>query len=363
MVKNCVAKRSTTKKVKHAPVGTPLVQAGGGRGDIVYTADGTKIQIATGGGIPGSSLCCKRWSLHPLEGVVYDTAHPLLGVGQECSCTNPWSKKCSSCPHTTRTLIRFLQIGSKIRKVCSERGTDAEELLRAEPWSWYSALDHIRGEGTIKPPWMQLRRTLFFVLPLNTSREPLPQPKEIISLPNFEYDPSDSIAIPGLPLSVQLQTYKGELSTPLELVLLHAYPLGYTQEMSAEVAAMWKKIEKMDAPLQKSMLQKLIRWGQSIQVGEEGDHGDILVRCAFLALAFGNGQFTPEIGDHSTGQRLAFHRMAIILIEDGIDPQDIETIPYWAALAGTQQINPTPLPSCILLKAMDVLVRARNSDN
>jgi hypothetical protein len=105
-------------------------------------------------------------------------------------------------------------------------------------------------------------------------------------------------------------------------------------------------------------MQKLVRWGRSLDI----EHGDVLLCATFLALVRGPGQFLPALKVYSTGGRLAFQRLAIILVEDSVDPDDVPGISYWGALAAVlQEQRSVQVPDCVLHFAFGVLVRARAS--
>ena len=110
------------------------------------------------GYVPASrKACLKSPTLGEIApGVISDDYLPHAGIGQGCSCANPFFK----CTHEGTATFSFKQIGTKILKVCENRGTNADALLRGV-WTWKEALAVIKGPSDLAIPWMQLRRTLF----------------------------------------------------------------------------------------------------------------------------------------------------------------------------------------------------------
>jgi hypothetical protein len=399
--------------------GPALVQVGAVAGDVLCSADGTRLRLITGV-VRASRSACARRCVRVRHGAPTDDLRPEAGIGQSCCCGNPWPR----CNHRPLASFTFLSVGSKIRKICQQRGTDPEALLRKEPWEWKDALTLIKGESNEAPPWMQLRRTIFtvevrlllqyltiaraakkgplylsgvspphwnlgwegvsgaspphigFRIPRSVLVEirafllgPLaPRPRRLIRLTN-----DASLLAPessDLHFAGHTRVVPGIDKEEAQLAWYPSYPSYPDQESGVEVASVsnligtserekfvWSEISALNPSQLKSFMQKLVRWGSAVDVAD----GDLALRAAFVALFFGPGMFLPDLRQHSTGPRLALQRLVVILFEDGVAKEDVGDLTYWAALAGVLQHTPTPVPLEVVRRALGALSRARRS--
>jgi hypothetical protein len=364
-------KMSANKKKRGpSPSGRDPAQAvilrGATEGDVVVSADGTEIRVARGF-VKGSSRGCEEWGMTLLpattRGVGYDSLERCAPLGQGCDCGR--AKFWTGCSHPATATLVFLAVGTKIRSTCSRCGTDPERLLQGE-WDWRSALHHIKGQSS-ESPTLQLRRSMFGLEARKGPRVEGTQaqaPSE--ELPVATAPPEVPEEVPGAPVPGG-ETYGvpglKDVRLPAPLVTSIDNPAAVAAGVVPTVTPeLYGAVSKLSPSQLKSLLQKLVRWGESVQC--EDYDTDAVLACAFVCLVVGKGQFLPELGQHSKGPRLALQRMVISLVEDGVSKEDVgDELAYYAALAAVcQETGALPAPS-LAQAAVRMLVRGRRSDS
>ena len=337
------------------------------------TGDGTEILIASGY-VKGSARGCEEWGMTMLASAVYDQFERCAGLGQGCACGR--AKCWTGCSHPATATLVFLAVGSKIRTTSARCGTDPEELLKGE-WNWLSVLKHIKGRSS-ESPSLQIRRSMFDLKANKTlkaegteAQTPSPSSASVSepvgAPPAIAIGPEAAVAeVPGAPVpGGDLYDVPGFPSMRLRVLMVTS--IANPVEVAAAVvptvtAALYETVARLSPSQLKSLLQKLVRWGEGVVCVDED--ADAVLVCAFVALMVGPGQFLPELGQHSKGPRLALQRTVITLVEDGISPGDVgDELAYYAALAGvTQESGGLPAPS-VIQAAARMLVRGRHSDS
>ena len=324
-----------------------IIQNGARKDDILETEDGTVVRI-TSGKVKGSIRGCKAWRLPLLPGVQYDSLDKCVALGQSCSCMN---KGFIECTHEPSASFAIESIGHKLLEACERCGTESGSLLN-KVLTWAQALRIVRGDSD-EIPSLQLRRTLFHHAP-ELKPSDVPSGSRVVKDP---FKSGESVLVrevPGLP-GVFAECSPGDYG--------HDERASVAKEVVVEAAGAdcYDKVCLLTPPQLKSLLQKLIRWGKSVEV--VGNLANAVLSSAFIALVFGPGQFLPELGLHSKGPRLALQRAVVAMFEDGIDPGDASSLTFLAATAAICQERPFKLSKRFLLAVCQILIRARHSNS
>ncbi len=324
--------------------------------DVVLATDGTEIRIVTGQ-MSGSATGCQDFGYARLaeveQGVGYDDFERCIALGQGCSCHRQhyWDR----CDHEACAILQFLAVGSKLRDACRRCGTDPAALLKGT-WHWRDALKHVRGASSEKPA-LQLRRTLFAHRASSGTRprdtEQPAGPPVLLEAPNGASNGGQVYAVPGLPGVCIRAPLVQELPEPAR-VAASACPTASPQ--------LYDKIAQLSPSQLKSLMQKIVRWGKTVECTTE--HMDAILACCFVALVSGPGQYRHDLKVNMKGPRLALQRAVTAMIEDGIGEGDFgEELLYYACLAAVTQEESLRPSAPVVLAAANMLLRAAHSDS
>ena len=341
------------KRARYNAEGETVVQYGAKEGDVVYSQDGSEIQIDHGN-VRASRRGCERDGLTILQDIEYDNLDCSSALGKGCEC----KPSLLNCPHAATATLKFLAVGTNIRNACKACGSDPDELLHGI-WDWKTAFLHMKKNSKLNPS-LQLRRTIFRKKSHVLVRAKIDMGENCTVLGQQISGREGIYEIPGL------KTFKiwAEL-VPRESLRGEVIAAGV---ISGVTEKLYSEVSKLSASQLKSLMQKLVRWGKSVECCDNDT--DAVLVCCFVALSLSKGQFLPQVakggpsmGKHSKGPRLALQRMVITLIEDGICLEDFgPDILYYAALAGVSQETGRVPCENILSRAANMLVRGRHSD-
>lgn len=322
---------------------------------MVVSADGTEIRIVSGR-MAASAEGCRHLGLPELPEVKhelgYDDLERCAALGQSCGCSRGdyWER----CAHGASATLAFLAVGSKLRDACRRCGTDAAGLLVGQ-WHWRDALQHVRGLSPERPS-LQLRRSLFAHRARATLVHAATEPRGdalTLEAPDGADPGGDVYAVPGLDNVCIRASLTQELREP-QLVAAAA--------CSAVSPELYAKVAQLSPSQLKSLMQKIVRWGKTVQCTTESM--DAILVCSFVALVCGPGQYRQDLKVNMRGPRLALQRAVTIMVEDGLDAQDFgESLLYFACLAAVTQEECARPSAPTVVAAARMLVRAAHADS